>query len=120
MSLLNLSEPTKNVDESGGVDMICLDFDGCLSVRPLTADGPAELREFLDTGGMGSPRRIRELGEKFERMRRGSQRVCIVSLNKSERIKQLLDIMGGVWAGGANGCSSSPLTLSQNYFSGFP
>ena len=79
-------------------DLVCLDFDGCFSLLPLTSD--ADLAAFVQAGGMGSPERLAALRKSLAALVHGDictgkkTRVCILSLNKTIRIKVLLNLLG--------------------------
>ena len=76
-------------------DLICLDFDGCLSLFPLTSD--EDLSAFVQAGGMGSSERLNALQKALAALvNTGTKppRICVLSLNKTLRIKVLLNLLG--------------------------
>ena len=86
------SENGKVISSVHGVSTVCLDFDGCLSLLPLTSD--VDPRSFIINGGMGPPERVQELRAALEKLViDGQKRICIVSLNKTYRIKRVLELL---------------------------
>jgi FMN phosphatase YigB (HAD superfamily) len=80
--------------DKGSVDLICLDFDGCLSLQPLTADSGADIHAYIQSGGMGSSERLAEIRDSLRLLKERGKRICVLSLNKTLRIKVLLGAIG--------------------------